>query len=69
MRVGEEVAEQRRVDLRAAVDRFGRVVGDGFEEGGREERGGEGEEVERDEEGFVEGAGDEQDGLWDEDKC
>lgn len=39
------------------------VVRNGLEEGRGEERGGEGEEVERDEEGFVGGAGDEEDVL------
>lgn len=70
MRVGEQVAQQRRVDLRALADDGLRgVVGDGVEEGGGEERRGEGEQVQRDEEGFVEGAGDEEDSLWERGGC
>ena len=60
MRVREQVRQQRGVDLRALVHHVGR---DRLEEGGGEQRGGEGEEVEGDEEGFVEGAGYEEDCL------
>lgn len=69
--VGEDLAQQRRVDLGALVQRRrrGRVVVFGHlllllqQQGGGQQRGGEGEQVERDEEGLVEGAGDEEDRL------
>lgn len=53
VRVGEEVLEQRRINLRALVDRLGCGRGHGLEEGRGEQGRGEGEEVEGDEERFV----------------
>lgn len=58
--VGEELADDGRVGLGAGLD-LG--AGGGLEQLGREVRGGEGEEVEADEEELVEGAADEEERL------
>lgn len=61
--IGEDLAEERGVDLRTRVEISGAGGADRVEERGGEKRGREGEKVEGDEEELVRGAEDEEDGL------
>lgn len=56
VRVREELAERRAIKLGSLLDGGGLALAHGAEEVGREQGGGEGEEVQADEEDLVEGA-------------
>ena len=61
--VGEELPEERRVDGGAGLDEAAARLLDALNQVGRQQRRGEGQQVEGDEEELVEGAKDEQDVL------